>query len=71
MTKAAQRILVQCLADTYSKEGVQIGVISVGGYVTPEEEYLNPTNIAQKTWGWFSEWKETRDFEVLITEDGN
>jgi hypothetical protein len=71
MTKAAQRILVQCLAETYSKDGVQIGVISVGGRVGPEMKNLNPTNIADKTWEWFDQWKETRDFEVVIMEDDN
>jgi NAD(P)-dependent dehydrogenase (short-subunit alcohol dehydrogenase family) len=66
LTKAAQRTLVQCLAATYQKDGVHIGLISVGGPVSDEDPVLNKTNIAKKTWEFFTQKKEEWGLEVEI-----
>lgn len=67
VAKAAQRNLVQSLHKTYSSEGkVNIGLINVRGPVSPEHETWNPTNIADKTWAWFSGYREDPAFEVII-----
>jgi hypothetical protein len=64
LVKAAQRNLVQSLAMTY--ENILVGLINVGGQVSPDAEVHNPTNIAEKTWEWFSKSKQDKAFEVLI-----
>ncbi|KAF2109446.1 hypothetical protein BDV96DRAFT_502560 [Lophiotrema nucula] len=64
LVKAAQRNLVQSLSMTY--ESILIGLINVGGQVSPDAEVHNPTNIAAKAWEWYSQSKEQKSFEVLI-----
>lgn len=66
LVKAAQRNLMQSLSLTYVSEGVHLGLINVGGPVSPEHETWNPTNIAAKAWDWFAESKDNSTFEVLI-----
>ncbi|KAK0658052.1 hypothetical protein B0T16DRAFT_503057 [Cercophora newfieldiana] len=70
LVKAAQRNLVQSLHLTYAPQGVHVGVINVGGPVSPDHEAWNPSNIAEKTWGWFEQAKpgngKKESFEVLI-----
>lgn len=71
LAKAAQRNLVQSLHKTYSsgaegKGNVNIGLINVRGPVSPEHGTWNPTNIADKTWAWFSGYRENPAFEVII-----
>lgn len=66
LVKAAQRNLVQSLSMTYGSQGVHVGLINVGGQVSPEHEVHNPTNIAAKAWDWFSKSKEEPTLEVLI-----
>ena len=66
LVKAAQRNLVQSLSMTYTPEGVHVGVINVCGPVTPEDEWRNPRNIAEKTWEWFEGAKAKPCFEVEI-----
>lgn len=51
LVKAAQRNLVQSLSLTYASQGVHLGLINVGGPVSPEDETWNPTNIAAKAMG--------------------
>lgn len=51
---------------SYALEGVHVGVINVGGPVSPEEEERNPTNIAARTWEWFERAKEHPSFEVEV-----
>jgi NAD(P)-dependent dehydrogenase (short-subunit alcohol dehydrogenase family) len=63
LAKAAQRNLMQSLNQTYAPEGVHVGMIVVGGQVSPDAETLNPSNIAEKTWEWYN---NTKDFEVEI-----
>lgn len=45
---------------------MHIGVIIVGGFVSPKEHNLNPDNIAKKTWEWFSLPIDKQPFEVEI-----
>jgi NAD(P)-dependent dehydrogenase (short-subunit alcohol dehydrogenase family) len=66
LVKAAQRNMLQSMQMTYEPEGVFVGVINIQGQVSPEHETLNPTNIAQKTWEWFSTSKGSSNFEVII-----
>jgi NAD(P)-dependent dehydrogenase (short-subunit alcohol dehydrogenase family) len=66
LVKAAQRNLMQSLEQTYSSQGVHIGLINVGGQVSPDDKVYNPPNIAAKAWEWFSQLKEKPSFEVLI-----
>lgn len=65
LVKAAQRNLVQSLSMTYASEGVHVGLIVVGGVVTPEHKTLNPTNIAAETWKWFNEDKPALEVSIL------
>lgn len=66
LAKAAQRNLMESLSLTYGSKGVVLGLINVGGRVSPEAKSLNPTNIANKTWEWFTQ--ENPGFEVVIPE---
>ena len=66
LVKAAQRNLIQSLRMEYGSQGVHIGMINVGGPVSPDHKDWNPTNIAAKAWEWFSGLKEQDSLEVLI-----
>lgn len=66
LVKAAQRNLVQSLSLTYASQGVHLGLINVGGPVSPEHETWNPTNIAAKAWDWFAKSRAEPTFEVFI-----
>ncbi|KAK3934525.1 hypothetical protein QBC46DRAFT_399542 [Diplogelasinospora grovesii] len=63
LVKAAQRNLMESLSMTYGPQGVHIGLINVGGPVSPTDTERSPSNIAAKTWEWFS---DGESFEVLI-----
>ena len=66
LTKGAQWNLVKSLYKEFGPQGVHIGVMIVGGFVTPEEPNRNPDNIAKLTWEWFSQPVEKQPFEVEI-----
>ena len=66
LAKAAQRNLVQSLNMTYGPQGIHVGLINVGGPVSPEDKVWNPTNIASKTWDWFAQSREQPTLEVTI-----
>lgn len=66
LVKAAQRNLMQSLEMTYASRGVRIGLINVGGPVTPEHKDWNTLNIATRAWEWFAQSKENQTFEVKI-----
>ncbi|KAK4120432.1 NAD(P)-binding protein [Parathielavia appendiculata] len=53
LAKAAQRNLVQSLSLAYASEGVRVGVVTVAGPVSAEDEERSPRNIALKSWDWF------------------
>ncbi|KAI0163529.1 hypothetical protein BJ166DRAFT_526584 [Pestalotiopsis sp. NC0098] len=66
LVKAAQRNMAQSMHMTYASQGVAVGLINVGGPVAPDHPTRNPSNIAAKSWEWFSGLKEKPSFEVLI-----
>lgn len=66
LVKAAQRNMAQSMHMTYASQGVAVGLINVGGPVSPDHPTRNPSNIAAKTWDWFAGLKEEPSFEVLI-----
>jgi len=66
LVKAAQRNMMQSLSLAYGSEGVHIGVINVGGPVSPGDEVRNPTNIAARAWDWFEGARGKVSFEVEI-----
>jgi hypothetical protein len=59
---------VQSLHLTYAPQGVHVGVINIGGPVSRDHEAWNPTNIAEKAWGWFdgTKGKKGDSFEVVV-----
>lgn len=65
LVKAAQRNLVQSLSLTYAPQNVHLGLINVGGQVSPDHEVFNPNNIAAKTWEWFNQDKPTLDLNIV------
>nr|OQO32633.1 hypothetical protein B0A51_00011 [Rachicladosporium sp. CCFEE 5018] len=67
LTKTAQRSLVQSLNATYGKE-VHVGLITVGGQVSPEAKNLNPENIAEKTYEFYKQKRGQWGLEVEILE---
>jgi hypothetical protein len=67
MTKASQRILVECLNKTYAPQGIHCGLISVSGPVSPDNKVLNPINIADEAWKFFDSGKP-EDLEVELWE---
>ncbi|RYP04083.1 hypothetical protein DL764_004677 [Monosporascus ibericus] len=66
LVKAAQRNLMQSLSMAYASQGIHVGLINVGGPVSPTDKVWNPTNIAAKAWEWFAQSKEKPTFEVMI-----
>jgi hypothetical protein len=68
LAKAAQRSLVMSLAKTFNSSGIHIALVTVGGAVAPEDESLNPRNIADQAWGPFDQEKYTWSWETEILE---
>ncbi|KAH7020757.1 uncharacterized protein B0I36DRAFT_25348 [Microdochium trichocladiopsis] len=70
LVKAAQRNLMQSLYMTYGGDkgggGVHIGVINVGGPVSPDSEERSPTRIAEVTWQWLDGAQAEPSFEVDV-----
>ncbi|GAB1216616.1 hypothetical protein ATERTT37_005832 [Aspergillus terreus] len=53
LVKAAQANMVKSLEKTFKARGVHIGMVIVGGIVSPDASLLNPTNIAERAWDLF------------------
>ncbi|KAH7122596.1 hypothetical protein B0J11DRAFT_437697 [Dendryphion nanum] len=66
LVKASQRNLVQSLGRAFEKDGIHAGLIAVEGTVTLENKVLNPTTIAERTWGFF---EKGEGLEVNIREE--
>lgn len=66
LVKAAQRNMAQSMHMTYASQGVAVGLINVGGPVSPDHATRNPHNIAERSWEWFVGLEEKPSFEVLI-----
>ena len=63
MAKAAQANLTKFLA-AENRNVVHVALVTVGGWVTPEEEVNNPQNIATKFWDLYKQKTGRWDFEV-------
>ncbi|EME39072.1 hypothetical protein DOTSEDRAFT_75683 [Dothistroma septosporum NZE10] len=65
MVKSAQRALVLSIHDKYGKD-VHVGLLSVGGVVSPEAKNLSPENIADRAWEWYKQpWEKwAREEEI-------
>jgi methylmalonyl-CoA mutase cobalamin-binding subunit len=68
LTKAAQRNLADSLWQVYGPQGVHIGLVVVGGPVSPNNKKLNPVHIAEKTWELYAQEKGAWTLEVEIRE---
>lgn len=67
MVKSAQRALVLSLHAKYGSD-VHIGLISVGGVVSPEAKNLSPENISEKAYELYKQPKGKWEREVEIHE---
>ncbi|KIV99631.1 uncharacterized protein PV09_08696 [Verruconis gallopava] len=65
LVKTAQRNLVQSLHQVYNPQGVHVGLVLVGGMVSPEAKVLNPTHIAKLVWEFF---ENRNDLEVELED---
>jgi hypothetical protein len=68
LVKSSQRNLVQSLHAVYNPQGIHVGLVLVGGIVSPEAKVLNPANIAQVTWDFFD---KEHGLEVTMLEESN
>ncbi|KAG4433582.1 hypothetical protein IFR05_010929 [Cadophora sp. M221] len=65
MVKASQRVLVQTLGLSFPD--VHCALLNVGGQVSEDDKFLNPTAIAEKFWELYDQEKEawTLDLDVM------
>jgi hypothetical protein len=68
LVKAAQRNLLQSLADIFGPQGVHVGMVRVMGVVGPEAKGVNPANIAEVAFELLTEEKGKNTFEVEVEE---
>ncbi|KAL1625121.1 hypothetical protein SLS56_007466 [Neofusicoccum ribis] len=68
LSKAAQYNLTQSLAREFGPQGVHCALVKVCAQITDDQEYCNPTNIAERTWDLFTQDKESWILEVEIKE---
>ncbi|KAH7360893.1 hypothetical protein BKA65DRAFT_194687 [Rhexocercosporidium sp. MPI-PUGE-AT-0058] len=68
MVKASQRILVQSLGLSFPD--VHCALLNVGGQVSEEDKFYNPTAIAENFWDLYDQEKEawTLDLDVLAPQ---
>lgn len=64
--KAAQRSLVQCLAQSYQGSGIHFGLISVEEPVSMDNSYSNPPLIAERAWDLYSQTQDKWTLEVEV-----
>jgi hypothetical protein len=69
MVKAAQANLVKSLDKAFTPQGVHVGLVVVGGAVSPSAPALNPRNIAEQAWNLFAQKREDWTGQVTILED--
>ena len=67
MVKSAQRSLVLSLNALHGKE-VHIGLVSVGGVVSPDAKNLKPENIAEQAYKLYKQPRGSWEREVEIHE---
>lgn len=63
--KASQQNIVHSLRAVFGND-VHIGVIKVAGQVSPNEENLNPANIAKQTIAFYERPKEQWGSDLVI-----
>jgi len=68
LVKTAQRNLVQSLHMVFNNGGVHIGLVLVGGIVSPDAKVLNPRNIANVTWDFYDNEANQGKLEVDMVE---
>lgn len=68
MSKAAQKNFTRSLRMAYEPKGVHVAILTVAGYVTETNKYLNPRNIAQQAWNLYSQPKEGWTEDIRIEE---
>ncbi|GME24785.1 putative short-chain alcohol protein [Neofusicoccum parvum] len=68
LSKAAQYNLTHSLAREFGPQGVHCALVKVCAQITDDQEYCNPTNIAERTWDLFTQDKESWTLEVEIKE---
>lgn len=69
LVKAAQANLVKSLEKVSTPEGVHVGLVVVGGAVSPSAPALNPRNIAEHAWNLFAQKREDWTGQVTIREE--
>jgi hypothetical protein len=52
----------------YRTQGVNVGLVCIGGQVSPESKILNPSNLAKETWDFFDNQIAKDKLEVEIYE---
>jgi hypothetical protein len=70
MVKAAQANLVKSLVKTFTPQGVHVGLVTIGGMVSPGSTALNPTEIAGQAWKLFAQERKDWTAQVALHEDG-
>ena len=68
VAKTAQRNLVDTFRRVYNSQGVNVGLVCIGGQVSPQQKVLNPGNIAEVTWDFFDKETAKDKLEVEIYE---
>ncbi|OGM45914.1 short-chain alcohol dehydrogenase [Aspergillus bombycis] len=69
MAKAAQANLVKSLQKFVAK-GTRVGMVIVGGIISPDSDFLNPITIAEQAWQLFNQDGANWKAQVSILEDG-
>ncbi|KAE8322446.1 hypothetical protein BDV39DRAFT_218596 [Aspergillus sergii] len=69
VAKAAQANLVKSLQKSLAKGGTRVGMVIVGGIVSPDSKFLNPTTIAEQAWELFNQDGADWKAQVSILED--
>ena len=67
MVKSAQRALVLSIHGKFGKD-VHVGLLSIGGVVSPDAKNLSPENIADRAWSWYKQPREKWAREEEIHE---
>ncbi|KAH8660247.1 hypothetical protein BX600DRAFT_513868 [Xylariales sp. PMI_506] len=69
MAKAAQRNLVQSLAQAFEGQGVHIGFVTIGGIISPDKNNMSPKNIAREIYDFFASDEKKTNVELEIKDD--
>lgn len=67
MAKSAQRALVLSMHAKYGSD-IHVALLSIGGMVSPEANFLNLENIADKAWELYKQPKAKWEREMEVHE---